>query len=174
MYEKNESQVESTNADGLKKLAKMIEGISLAMLTTVDDRGILRSRPMATQQAEFDGTLWFFTKESSGKSDEVKMDSHVNVAYSDNHRHSYVSASGDARIVRDGAKMKELWNPFVAAWFPKGLEDPELCLLKVNVSEAEYWDAPASRMVQLIKMATGALTGKPPQMGNHEKLQIKA
>ena len=47
--------------EAIQKLAKMIEDIDFAMLTTVQPDGTLRSRPMSTQRAEFDGTLWFFT-----------------------------------------------------------------------------------------------------------------
>ena len=36
------------------------------------------------------------------------------------------------------------------AWFPKGKEDPDLNLLRVEISKAEYWDAPGKRMVHLI------------------------
>ncbi len=49
----------------MSKLASMIRAIKVAMLTTVNPDGSLRSRPMATQEAPFDGTLWFFTRESS-------------------------------------------------------------------------------------------------------------
>ena len=54
MSDTGHSQTES-----IQKFAKMIEDIDFAMLTTVQPDGSLRSRPMSTQQAEFDGTLWF-------------------------------------------------------------------------------------------------------------------
>jgi general stress protein 26 len=49
------------NNEDVEKLAKLIKGIKFAMLTTALPDGSLRSRPMATQNTAFDGTLWFFT-----------------------------------------------------------------------------------------------------------------
>ena len=46
------------------KLWEIVRDIPVALLTT-DDHGTLRSRPMVAQQANFDGTLWFFTRRSS-------------------------------------------------------------------------------------------------------------
>src|SRR5689334_858328 len=55
----------------VKKLGELIKDIKFAMLTTVEPDGSLHSRPMATQEVEFDGDLWFFTGASTAKVDEV-------------------------------------------------------------------------------------------------------
>lgn len=111
-------------ADDIKKLSELLKDIRIAMLTTVDDDGSLRSRPMATQDTDFDGTLWFFTDYDSGKSHEIEHDHHVNVSYSKPGDQVYVSVTGTARVLRDEAMTKKLWSPFHKAWFPKGPEDP--------------------------------------------------
>jgi general stress protein 26 len=36
--------------------------------------------------------------------------------------------------------MKDLWTPEIKHWFPNGLDDPDLTLLKVDIVEVEYWD----------------------------------
>jgi general stress protein 26 len=136
---------EADRADAIKTLGALIKDIKFAMLTTVEDDGSLRSRPMATQQAEFDGDLWFFTGASSAKVGEVQRDRQVNVSYADTDGQRYVSVSGTAQLVRDRAKIKELWNPIFKAWFPDGLDDPDLALLKVAVERAEFWDSPSSK-----------------------------
>ncbi|HEX2644231.1 MAG TPA: pyridoxamine 5'-phosphate oxidase family protein [Thermoanaerobaculia bacterium] len=156
----------------IEKLRELIKGIRIAMLTTVDEDGSLRSRPMGTQQAEFDGDLWFFTAHSSPKVNEVEREHQVNVSYSDPDSQRYVSVSGTARVVRDRAKAEELWNPFLKTWFPKGLDDPELALLKIEVQKAEYWDSPSSAMIHLVGIVKATLTGKRPDLGENEKLDL--
>ena len=42
-----------------RALATNIQGIYIATMTTLASNGKLRGRPMATQQVEFDGDLWF-------------------------------------------------------------------------------------------------------------------
>jgi general stress protein 26 len=147
--------------EDVEKLAKLIRGIKFAMLTTAMPDGTLRSRPMATQQAPFDGSLWFFTYFHSGKVDEIEHDQHVNVSYADPSGNRYVSVSGRAAIVRDRQKAGELWSELHRAWFPQGLDDPNLALLRVDVHDAEYWDGPSSRMVQLAGFVKAMVTGKP-------------
>lgn len=74
--------------------------------------------------------------------------------------------------MRDKEKAKELWKPLLKAWFPKGLEDPDLALLKVSVESAEYWDAPSSKMVQIAGIAKAAVTGQRYQGGENKKLDV--
>jgi general stress protein 26 len=154
-----------------QKLAKLIKGIRVAMLTTQDDDGTLRSRPMETQsEKEFDGTLWFFTPFSSHKVDEVERQHQVNLSYADADKNTFVSVSGLASVSRDRAKIDELWSPALKAWFPKGKDDPDVALLKVDVSKAEYWDAPSSTLVKLVGFTKAALTGQRYEPGENKKL----
>ena len=151
----------TTHDRDIEKLAKLIKGIRFAMLTTAMADGSLRSRPMMTQDAPFDGTLWFFTPFESGKTYELQNDAHVNLSYADPSDNRWVSISGRGTVLRDQAKARELWTEIHRAWFPKGLDDPNLALLRVDVTDAEYWDAPNSKMVQLAGFVKALLTGRP-------------
>lgn len=142
----------------LQKLWGKIKDVRVAMLTTLENDGSLQSRPMYTQQVKFDGDLWFFTADDSGKVAEVQRDSDVNLAYVEPKDSLYVSASGKAEIVKDAAKIDELWNPSLKAWFKQGQDDPSLALLRVRVTSAEYWDDNHSKMGQLFGMAKAAMT----------------
>ena len=164
--------MQTSHEEAVQKLARLIHGIKFAMLTTVDSEGDLRSRPMATQQVEFDGDLWFFTGKDTAKTGEVHREHRVNVSYADPDDNRYVSVSGVAYQVDDRAKMKELWNPLYKAWFPKGLDDPNITLLRVEVHKAEYWDAPNSTIVQIAGFVKALATGKRYDAGTNEKLQV--
>jgi len=159
--------------DAIKKLGELIKETKFAMLTTVHEDGTLRSRPMATQQVEFDGDLWFFTGLSTSKVHELREHQQVNVAYSNPDDNNYVSVSGAASIVSDNEKMRELWNPVYKAWFPDGLEDPDLCLLKVEVQGAEYWDSANSKIVQLAGFAKALVTGERYHPGENQEVRLK-
>ena len=162
--------------DAVKKLGRLIEDVQFAMLTTAEPDGTLRSRPMATHQDHaskaFDGVLWFFTKAESGKVDEVKQDQHVNLAYASPEKSKYVSVSGIATLVRDKVKAQELWDPKYKAWFPDGLDDPDLALLRVDVTKAEYWDTPGGAVVYAIGLVKALATGQSYQPGDHEKVKL--
>lgn len=157
----------------IETLREQINDIKIAMLTTVDEDGSLRSRPMGTQELEFDGDLWFFVSDTSPKVQEIRHEQQVNVSYADPASNRYVSVSGRGVIVHDKAKMEQFWNPFLKAWFPDGLESPDIALLKVMVDKAEYWDYTSGKLVQLIGFIKAVVTGEPSDLGGkNEKLTI--
>ncbi len=163
--------MEDKRQESIEKLKGLIENIDFAMLTT-HANGKLRSRPMSTQEFEFNGDLWFFTSEETHKVEEIEKDNEVNVAYSKPEDNTYISVSGTASIVKDREKIEELWNPILKAWFPKGLDDPSLCLLKVSVEEAEYWDSPSSTLVQIAGFVKALVTGKSADGGDYGKVNF--
>lgn len=161
-----------------EKLASMIKDIQFTMMTTVDSRGQLHSRPMATMAFDkdhpFAGELWFFTRKDSLKVYEIEDEKEVNLAYANPSSQRYVSVTGMASVEFDREQMKELWTPTLKAWFPEGLEDPELALIKVSVTSAEIWDSPPSKVVKLAGMAKAMLTGKPyDNVGDHRHIDVK-
>ncbi len=157
--------------ESIEKLKELTEDIDFCMFTTLDG-GYMRSRPMSTQEMDANGDLWFFTSDDTHKVAEVGKDNRVNIAYSKPDDNKYVSVSGRADIVRDKAKIEELWNPIHKAWFPEGLEDPHLCLLKVTVEQAEYWDAPSSKIIQVLGFVKALATGQEADYGENEKLTL--
>lgn len=149
----------------MEKVAQLVKEIKFAMLTTHDQDGTLRSRPMTTLQIDGDGCLWFFTGDPSSKIVDVNHEPHVNLAYARTDQQDYLSITGTAEVVRDRQKMQELWTPWIKPWFPDGLDDPELVLLKVTMTEADYWDAPGSAAMRLFGLAKGILTGNTDALG---------
>lgn len=133
----------------VQRFSKLIKDIPFVMLTTINnDDETLRSRPMTLQKAEFEGDLWFFAARTSPACLDIEENPKVNLAFAEPKDTAFVSATGIAEVVFDKEKATELWNPIYKAWFPEGLEDPELCLIRVVVESADYWDAPSSKVVQ--------------------------
>lgn len=163
-----------THAESFARLNELISDIHIAMLTTAAADGMLRSRPMATQQIDLiDGVLWFFSSSDTQKADEILHHKQVNLSYMSVDKQRYVSVSGEAHIVRDKAKTRQLWKPAAKIWFPEGVDDPNLVLLRVDVTSAEYWDYSSSKMVQFYGIAKLAVTGKPGKVqGENVRVDI--
>lgn len=160
------------------KLNTLIEGIKFAMMTTTGPDGLLRSRPMTTQKPAhdraFDGTLWFFTGLRTAVAADVEQSSVVNLTYAEPSDSRYVSISGTAAISRDHHQMADMWNDVYKAWFPMGLEDPDICLLKVTVTTAEYWEPPSGKMIQVLGTIKAAATGERAPLGTHQVLEFSS
>jgi general stress protein 26 len=166
-----------TNATGSQqseqKLVDLIKDIDFCMLTTLDEDGCLRSRPMSTnKQVEENGDLWFFTYASSHKVTEVNRNNHVNVSFSAPDKQCYVSLCGTAELVQDRAKMQELWKPELKAWFPQELNEPDIALLKVTATKGEYWDAPAGWAAKTVGFVKAAISGEKESMTENAKVDL--
>ncbi len=121
-----------------------------------------------------DGSLWFFMSRTSESVRDIANDSQVNVAYADVSADSYVSVSGTAAVVDDLAKKRQLWSKMAEAWFPGGAEDPDLALVQVKITHADYWDVKENKLLQLFKMAKAAVTGERPSgMGEHGEVRMR-
>ena len=151
------------------KVWDLVKPLEVAMLVTEVD-GVLQARPMHLAQKNFDGTFYFFTESPSEKTDEIDKHHNVCLSFSCPKSQTYVSISGRASVSRDKELIEQMWNPFVAAWFPQGKDDPSVTLIKVESYQAEYWQGKGSKATQLFKYANAYLTGKRPNVGEHERL----
>jgi general stress protein 26 len=166
-YEKDLQRLEN-----IEKLRGMIDKSKTAMLTTYTLDGGFHSRPMGTAQLDVDGSLWFFTKEFTSKVAEVSHENKVNVTYSNAGANTYISLNGKAQLVDNRAKMQDLWDPYIQSFFPEGLEDMNLTLLRVDVTDAEYWDNSAGTLAVVFKWIQSKITGKDFEEGEHDKVQL--
>ncbi|GIP16588.1 general stress protein [Paenibacillus montaniterrae] len=144
----------------LEKVRSLIKGIEIAMLTTVTSEGLV-SRPMKTQELEFDGDLYFLTMKSTGKYEELQQNPHVNVVYVGA---SYVSIRGTAQLLDDREKIKEYWNTAYEKMLKTTSDDPNLILIKVHAETAEYWDT--GNWLKSILELVYQLTGKESKETN--------
>lgn len=163
---------ELNGQEGLEKIGSLIKDIRFAMLTTVAADGTFDSRPMATQDKEFDGTIWFLTSNDSRKVSEIAEDSHVALIYADPGNAKYVTVKGRAHVSHDQQRIHELWNPMYKAWFPEGEDDPQIRVLRVDVTEAEFWEASDSKIVRSIKYLAAAATKGSVDVGEYGKVHV--
>lgn len=164
----------TATSESISALSSRLERVRIGMFTTVDGHGRLVSCPMTNQQVDKQGCLWFFTSDHSSMSHNIAERPEVNVSFVHADESLYVSVSGHAEHITDKDKIREMWNPLVKAWFPQGMDDPHLALVKVAVESAEYWDSDLSKMTQLLKMAGAAISGRPPEnkLGEHGRINL--
>jgi general stress protein 26 len=162
--------VSDDSARPAAKVAELLKGQRFGMLTTTDPDGTLISRPMAMQEVEFDGDLWFFAARNSRKITHLGAHPQVNVAVGSSD--TWISLTGTGVVVTDAEKKRELWNSMVGAWFPDGPDDDGVVLLKVEADSAEYWDSPGGRLATAISFAKAKVTGEPYSGGENEKVDL--
>jgi general stress protein 26 len=145
----------------IEKFIKLIKNTRVCMLISDEkDEEYLSGRPMAISDVDENGNIWFFTKERFHWVDELEENKMVSLAIINESDNTYLMVHGDASLSDDQEKMKELWNPSMKAWYPKGLDEQDIILLKVTPEDVHYWDNDSNNMVVLFKMVKAILKGE--------------
>jgi general stress protein 26 len=161
-----------TDEEKRKHLHELMEGFRSAMLVTRTPSGGLHARPLAIAGRRGEH-LFFATAIDSPKAREIEEDPHVNVSMQNGGR--FVSLSGTARIVIDRALIEELWSEAWKVWFPLGKQDPSICLLVVDVLDAQYWDKSGVQGLRyLFQAAKAYVTGsRAPEGDNSQTAKVR-
>ena len=144
--------------DDRAKLIELMDGMYIAMFTTLSEDGTLQSVPMARQEVEPSGELWFISARDTKHVSDIAARPRVGLTFSSSD--AWVSIHGTATVVDDKAKLEELWNTFAEAWLPGGPDDPNATLIRVDAEGGEYWDTPGGKVASLLSFAKTKLTGE--------------
>jgi general stress protein 26 len=140
-----------------KHLQELLESFDTAMLITHHgDQN--HARPMAVAEIEGVNTLWFVTLLDAPKADEIRRDDRVSITFQSGRR--FVALSGRAELVGDRSRIHALWKSLWKVWFPLGKDDPSLSLIRVTVTDAEFWDDAGSKGLKYVFEAAKALLSK--------------
>lgn len=151
-----------------QRLTTLLAQFETAMLVTRTAGDGMRARPLSIAEVRDDGGMYFSTALESPKVQELEADPHVDVVMQDGRR--FVSLSGIAHVLRDPALIKRLWRPAWKVWFPAGENDPSLCLLRIEPTEAAYWDLTGTTGIRYaFEMAKAYVKGTRPPSDDDER-----
>lgn len=162
----------------LQHFYELIEEIDIAMMTTRQRDGHLRSRAMANQKRAAGADLWFVSSENTAKLRDIEHDPHVNLAYFKPSSMEWISVSGIAHLSRDRQTIGELYAGDWKMWFPDEgdprhgtPDDPRLVLIGVQIHAAEFLDVSKSKPAVIYELVKGWLTGSEPDLGEMHHLK---
>lgn len=98
-------------------------------------------RPMtAILEHETGGPVWIFTAQDNAVTRAVRnMKKSAMAAYSAKGHDLFATVHGTIQLDMDREMIEKLWNPFIAAWFEGGKNDPKLALLRFDAERGEIW-----------------------------------
>jgi len=157
------------HAGNVDRAWELMKKIGFAMLVTRDGEK-LRARPMSAYLVRTKNTIYFLTDARHQKDEEIAKNPSVNLSFADAGSQKYVSVTGTAVVSNDRARIKELFSTPAKAWWDSS-DDPNIRVLRITLDDAEYWDSPHA-MISYVKMATAAMTGTRPDIGDNRKVAM--
>ena len=123
------------------------------------------ARPMTAQIEEEGGPIWFFTSKDNGIVEQLPRGDRAIATFVSKGHDLFATVHGSLSLERDRQVVDRLWNPFAAAWFEEGKDDPKLALLRLDAERAEIW-LDGSSLVAGVK----ALLGVDPKEDYQDKV----
>lgn len=162
----DEEQIENnkkdlTGAEAIEKIKELIDKAGCCFfVTNVNLNGSHKSRPMSVQTIDEAGHIWFLSAKDSFKNMELKQDNKVTLYFQGSSYSDFLELNGSANVTYDRAKIEELWEPSVKAWFTEGIDDPRISVIHFIPETGYYWDNKHGNAVAGIKMMISAVVGK--------------
>ena len=159
------------NNEAIKKVKDIAKDVDFTMMATNLKEQPLSVVPMSTKKVDDLGNIWFLSGADSDHNSNIKKDSSVQLMYSGGSDMKFMSIYGTAEISKNKTMIDELYGKTDSIWFD-GKDDPNVSVIKFTPSEAAYWDSGSNKLVNLFKMAKGAITGEKQDIGTTGKLKM--
>lgn len=160
------------NKEAIAKLKELAEDVRVCMFCTELGKSPFSTRPMALQEVDEYGNLWFISSAESNKNFDIKADEKVQLLFAKITDSHYLTVYGSAKIYTDKSKIEEMWTPIAKAWFEDGKDDPNVTIIRVSPEDVYYWDTKYGRIVYLLKAAVSAIVGKDVDSSQEGKLDV--
>jgi general stress protein 26 len=97
-------------------------------------------RPMTAMiEDDAGGPVWFFTATSTELGARIGTPERALMTLTSKGHDVFATVHGTLSRDSDRAVIDRLWNPFIAAWYEGGRDDPSLVLLRFDPDDAEIW-----------------------------------
>lgn len=128
------------DAEELKRrFWKSLKSDMTVMLGLPTVRGV-HPRPMTAQfEGDAGGPIWFFTARDTELAEHISRERRAAFTFASKGHDLFATVQGTLAVDNDRATIDRLWNPFVAAWYEDGKDDPKLELLRFDPDDAEIW-----------------------------------
>jgi general stress protein 26 len=162
--------IEPVEGVALRALWKRLAAEQVAMLSTQDAEGGIATRPVMPVKVEPLGRVWFYTAIGGGIAGDIRRDARVHLVFMNAADDLYVALSGEASVLHDPDRARELWSPAAGVWYPQGPDDANLGLVRIDVHRGDYWDMKDASLVRFFQLASASVLGvRPDDVATHRR-----
>ena len=162
-----------TGQEALNKVRDLLRHFrSTMMVTTVNGKPHARPMTLYGSADQFDGDIWFFTDRECRKVEEIEAEPSVSLIFQSNSDNTFMHLSGQASVIDDLAKKKELYTPVLKTWFPEGLSDPRMTMIRFRAERGDFWDSPGGMVQAVAAFTKSVVTGTWSQSGEMGEVRL--
>lgn len=129
-----------TIEDAKKKALALIKKSEIVILSTIDESGYPNMRALLNLEREDLNTVWFSTNVPSEKVRQITKNEKAGAYYFDAAAFQGLRLTGDIKIRQDQEAREKLWRLGFEKYYPKGVTDPDYCVLELKVKKGNYYE----------------------------------
>lgn len=157
--------------NGKNNLYELVKSFDIAMMVTLQSKD-MHARPMAIARLDKRMDAYLITDTDSVKVDEIEKNPHALLTSQGTRQ--FASVKGEITIDHDRALLETMWKATWKVWFPEGITDPRIAVLKFTAHEGEYWDNAGLKGLKYVFDATKAyISGERPQPDSDRHSKVK-
>lgn len=122
-----------------KKFWKALKSDRTFMVGLADSENGAGQPMTAQMEGDGRGPIYIFTSKDTDLAQRLGASQRAIAHFAAKDHDLFATLTGDLIADNDRATIDRLWNPFVAAWFEGGKDDPKLQLLRFEADQAQIW-----------------------------------
>lgn len=145
----------TTEADIREKFWKALKSDRTLMLGVAGSRE--HSQPMTAQLDDENPSspLWIFSSKDTHLVQAIGAGQRGMAQFVSKGHDLFACIEGDLTLESNRTIIERLWNPYVAAWYEGGKDDPKLQLIRFDADHAQVW-LNENSLVAGVKLLLGA------------------
>lgn len=126
--------------DAVKTIGNLIDNASVSIISSVDKDGFPNSKAMLPPRKREDiKHLFFTTNTSSMRVRQYSDNPKACVYFFDKRFFRGVMLRGSIEVLQDSSTKEMIWRQGDEMYYPKGVTDPDYCVLKFSAQNGRYY-----------------------------------
>ena len=126
--------------DASKTIGNLIDKASVSIISSVDEHGFPNSKAMlAPRIREGIKHIFFTTNTSSMRVSQYLKNPKACVYFFDKRFFRGVMLRGTMEVLHDSASKEMIWKHGDGMYYPKGVTDPDYCVLRFTAQSGRYY-----------------------------------
>ncbi len=123
-----------------KTLGKMIDKASVSIISSLDEKGFPNTKAMLPPRKR-EGLRYFFftTNTSSMRVKQYAANPKACIYFFDKRFFRGVMLKGKMEVLQDSASKEMIWEAGDEMYYPKGVTDPDYCVLKFTAQTGRFY-----------------------------------
>ena len=126
--------------DAEKTIGNIIDKSGVSIISSVDSEGFPNTKAMlAPRRREGIKHFYFTTNTSSMRVQQYTENPRACIYFFDKRFFRGVMLTGTMEVLQDSASKKMIWLDGDEMYYPKGVTDPDYCVLKFTAQKGRYY-----------------------------------